>query len=407
MAPCGNGIGAMIKTGNRQAARVRRPDEDSLPAPVFDTLSEAICVVGLAGRVTLSNQAFRSVLQMADGETLRGQPVEFVSARLAERITSGFRDLSIPLNLVRQGADVTCEAQEWVCRDGTVLEARLHACEEHGLVLSCFEVTARKAVELQLIAAKEQADFANRSKSQFLANMTHELRTPLNAIIGFSEILTGEILGPLGDTRYLDYARDIYTSGTHLLDIINDILDLARIDVGGEDLIEKPTSVSEVFESVTRMLRDKALDGQVELRLSLPPKAPMLLVDERALKQMLLNLLSNAIKFTLPGGIITIAFTPREDASIVTVTDTGIGMDPAEIPKALAPFGQLDGALNRRFTGTGLGLPLVRALAEQHGGHLDITSAPGVGTRAAIVLPASRAIEVDLAVELGLAAAAR
>jgi len=253
------------------------------------------------------------------------------------------------------------------------------------------DVTDRVRAEEALKAAKEQAEFASRSKSEFLANMSHELRTPLNAIIGFSEIMKMEMFGEIGQPQYREYAHDIHESGVHLLAIINDILDLSKIEAGKFELHLADLDTEEVVESCLRLIKERAKAGKLTLAATLAPDLPPLQADERAVKQILINLLSNATKFTPPGGQITVgARTDEAGDYLIWVADSGIGIAEKDMPKALAAFSQVDSALNRKYAGTGLGLPLVRLLAELHGGTMTLESQLGVGTTVTVRLPQKR-----------------
>jgi signal transduction histidine kinase len=251
----------------------------------------------------------------------------------------------------------------------------------------------RKRVHLQLVDAKEKAELASRAKSEFLANMSHELRTPLNAIIGFSELMRTEALGPIGTPAYKGYAGDIHESGVHLLDLINDILDLSKIEAGTVELHDERIEPARVVASCLRIIKERAELGEVTLVNTVPDDLPLLLADERLLKQILLNLLSNATKFTPSGGCVTVRGEVRGDGGLdLAVTDTGIGIAAPDIERALTPFVQIDSALNRKYPGTGLGLPLTRSLVELHGGALLIESCVGEGTIVIARFPATRTI---------------
>ena len=239
--------------------------------------------------------------------------------------------------------------------------------------------------------ARALADSANRMKSEFLATMSHELRTPLNAIIGFSEILQQQSFGPLGSDQYCEYADDICDSGKHLLQLINDILDLSKVESGMDTLDETDITLYELVNTIRMMVQQRAIKGGVTLTAEVPEALPFLRADERKIKQILLNLSTNAVKFTEPGGQVIIKSWAEPDGSLVLeVTDSGIGIAPEDISKAMAQFGQVDGAMNRAHEGTGLGLPLCKALVEQHGGTLDLQSSVGVGTTVTVRLPAAR-----------------
>jgi signal transduction histidine kinase len=219
--------------------------------------------------------------------------------------------------------------------------------------------------------------------------MSHELRTPLNAIIGFSEVIRDARMGPV-DARYRDYARDIHNSGDHLLRLINDVLDLAKVEAGRLEIHDEPLDLRKLFIDCARLMTDRITDGRLEFTSRLPTQPPQVIGDELRLKQILLNLLSNAVKFTPPGGRIGLSAEVIADGMAIAVSDTGIGMEPHEIEIALEPFRQIDGAFARRFEGTGLGLPLALRLAELHGGRLALTSTKGAGTVAILYLPRRR-----------------
>jgi len=249
------------------------------------------------------------------------------------------------------------------------------------------------AAETDLVQVKNLAQEANRAKSEFLANMSHELRTPLNAVIGFSEIIKSETFGPVGSPKYRDYAVDINASGHHLLELINDILDLSKVESGQDELHEEDIPIAEVIHSVVTLVKERADKNGVKLDIECPDALPALRADKRKLKQILVNLLSNAIKFTDAGGSVTLRIWFRaESGHVFQVADTGIGIAPENIPKALSPFGQIDSDLNRQYDGSGLGLPLTKGLAELHGGILDLQSTPGVGTTVTVRFPATRIV---------------
>ncbi len=247
-----------------------------------------------------------------------------------------------------------------------------------------------KAAE-HLHEAKRVAESANRSKSEFLANMSHELRTPLNAIIGFADIIAKEMFGAIKVPQYKEYAHDIAASGGNLLAIINDILDMSKIEAGRLELREETVDVPQVAEACRRLITPRAAEAQVTVDCPILPGLPYIRADEIRIKQILLNLLSNAVKFTQPGGRVrvTAGLLPGGEFEIA-VADTGIGMSAEQIEIALQPFRQLDNGLARQSQGTGLGLPLVKAFTELHGGRLRIRSVPREGTTVAVILPPGR-----------------
>ncbi len=259
-----------------------------------------------------------------------------------------------------------------------------------GAALMRSKVALLQMQEVALSRALARSNDAIRAKTNFLALMSHELRTPLNAIIGFSEVMKGEIFGPLGQPRYREYTADIHAAGSHLLALINDILDLSKAEAGKLDLHPEAVDVAELVGECVRLMRERARSSALKLTSLVPPQLPELRADRLRVKQVLLNLLSNAIKFTPPGGRVEIGATMDEAGRMrLAVSDTGIGMSAEQIPLALEPFRQIDSPLSRNREGTGLGLSLVKELAEAHEAEMTIDSAQGRGTTVCIVFPLS------------------
>ena len=247
---------------------------------------------------------------------------------------------------------------------------------------------AKSGLISRLEESRREAESANQAKSTFLAIMSHELRTPLNAIIGFADVIRTEALGPVENPRYREYINDIRDSGAHLLELINKILDLSKIEAGKFELAFELLSTEPAIRSVLRLFREQAISAGVRFELSVDASACAIRADERALKQMLINLVSNALKFAPRGSTIALAATGTEEGVEISVSDRGVGIAPEDIGKALAPFSQLGDPMTRRHEGTGLGLSLVKALIELHGGTLAIEATPGGGTLVRLRFPA-------------------
>lgn len=267
--------------------------------------------------------------------------------------------------------------------------ARVTFGDRPSLLVGVQDVTQRRHEADALREARDEATAASRSKSEFLANMSHELRTPLNAIIGFSETIEREMFGPVGNARYREYAEDIHTSGVHLLNLINDILDLSKIEAGHFALHTEETELMSIVDAAIRMVHHRATQSRIEVVSEVSDPSLTLVVDERAMKQVLINLLSNAVKFSPDKSRVIFRARCQDGGLRLSVIDQGIGISEEDIPRAMAPFTQLDGTLSRAHEGTGLGLPLAKHLVELHGGKLTIESVVGQGT----------AVHVDLGAE--------
>jgi PAS domain S-box-containing protein len=360
----------------------------SLLRATLDNMEQGLLVLDEQLRIRLWNDRLDQIFAHAPMALWAGRPIEEIidkgSGNDRTRAAAGMAFLSRGLEL-RQPA-----MRELAMPHGGVVEMRITPMPEGGLIANYLDITERKRTESDVRRAKEEAELASRSKSEFLANMSHELRTPLNAIIGFADILKGEIFGRLGDPRYLDYAADIRDSGQHLLKLINDVLDVSKVEFGKIELTEEPVDVANVVAACIRLMRGRVEAAELHLTHALPHGLPLVQCDELRLKQVLLNLLSNAVKFTPAGGRIAI-HTALDDRGLgIVVEDSGIGIAASDLDKALRPFGQIDSRLARKYQGTGLGLPLAKSMLEMHGGRLEIVSTPGVGTKATAWLPAER-----------------
>jgi len=359
---------------------------------------------------------WNSAAAATDG--VRGRSVAFMLARVADvdALTSALGRLSvfvataIVVTVAVVSASFVSYAVWWLATDVmptnvipiSATVALIVATPIATYLIWIIQSFARSRGELaelsaQLIVARDHAREANEAKSRFLASTSHELRTPLNAILGFSEILKDELFGPCGEERYVDYARDIHTSGKHLLSLINDVLDLSKIESGQEHAATfSECDLVEILADASKMVRIVAEKSAVRLCVLDALKPIYFQANYRMMRQIILNLLSNAVKFTPEGGCVTVSVgSDLSGAVIFEVADTGIGMTADELKVAMQPFGQIDSHLSRRHDGTGLGLPLSKAMVELHGGALTIHSIPGEGTTVRFSIPSERQIADD------------
>ncbi len=380
----------VVSVSRDVTARVQAEEERNKAYDMYRVMtteaSDAILLFGPDRKILFASDALARVMGRAVGEIENGQWMAFVHPDDLEPL----RSLVLP-HRSRETLTVSYRLQHG---DGhyvwleVVTRARYAADETYlGYVSVVRDVTLRKAQELEMKAARERAEAANKAKSQFLANMSHELRTPLNAIIGFTDLMRQGTFGPLGNDRYDDYATMIYDSGQLLLDLISDMLDMAKIEAGKLELNFERVDLAGTIEDAVRLLRDRAETGGVALHVEADRHLPSLLADRRAVKQVVLNLVSNAIKFTPAGGHVRVVAAQDGDSVRILVCDTGIGIPASEIHRLGQPFEQVCGDPMLAKSGTGLGLALVRSLAEQHGGTMAITSREGSGTEVSVTFP--------------------
>ncbi|MFP4519708.1 MAG: ATP-binding protein [Oceanicaulis sp.] len=395
-------VGVAIDITERKGAQARVAAAESRLRAALESMTESFVLWDARRRLVLWNRKFREFFGFEDGALRPGMSypeVEDVAGRAIRRVHNG---------------EDQAEAYDLELADGRWLHYSERRTADGGLVSVGADITAlksqeaalrendrkmRKTVEnlrlsqerVQELAQnyeqeKIRAEEANRSKSEFLANMSHELRTPLNAINGFSEIMAGEMFGPLGDDRYKDYVGDILSSGQHLLSLINDILDMSKIEAGKMQLQPEPIEPSDLIEQCVRIMRARAEEKEISLEVE-ADRLPSIEADPRALKQVMLNLMSNAVKFTPDGGTVIVRGFDAADGVVLQVADTGIGISQEDLPRVGRPFEQIENQHSKKHQGSGLGLALSKSLVEMHGGSLRIDSVLGKGTTMSFSLP--------------------
>ncbi|WGM32118.1 ATP-binding protein [Brevundimonas sp. NIBR11] len=402
-------LGVALDITEARRAKAQAQSAENRLRDGIESVSDAFVLFDKHGRLILWNQAFKDAFGFADEAVRKGAMKDELN-----------RIAALAIKEERPSAEGRAGAREVELYDGRVLQLAERFTGDGGTVVTAADVTAIRRQELErqraadslrtmvdqletsqeklsLLARKYEvamtrAEAANQAKSEFLANMSHELRTPLNAINGFSEIMAGEMFGPLGDPKYKGYAADILKSGQHLLSLINDILDMAKIEAGKMTLHYEPVDLIEVCEDAIRLMRGKAQDSGLTLSLQ-APDLPEIDADYRGLKQVMLNLISNAVKFTPEGGEITVALSRLDQDRVrIAVTDTGIGIAAADLARLAQPFEQVEGQHSKTTQGTGLGLSLTKALIELHKGEMLMESEPGVGTTVSFDIPMKRPV---------------
>lgn len=364
---------------------------EALFRTVVDYSPTKIHIKDVEGRYILINKEAGKLFGISDEEGRGKTSYDLFPKEIADSFMA--HDTS-----VIESGQATEEEEEFTLDDGThtYLTVKFPIYGPDGITgvgAIGTDITERVRVEVALRAAKEEAEYANRSKTEFLANMSHELRTPLNSILGFSEILMTGDMEKFGQPKTQEYAKDIHYSGSHLLRLINEVLDLSKLEVGEIEIAEDEIDVADVIKTCIKMVEGRSIDKKICLSIILKAGLPRLLVDELRFKQILINLLGNAVKFTPPGGEVTVsARVNGKGEYIFEVEDTGIGIAAGDIPKVLEPFGQVHDILTRNHEGSGLGLHLAKSFTELHGGTLKIESTPGEGTAVILTFPKERTV---------------
>ncbi|GHD55992.1 hypothetical protein GCM10017083_35540 [Thalassobaculum fulvum] len=362
-------------------------DNSALLQTVFENMTQGISVAGPDLKMVAFNERFLELLDFPKQRFGIGTPFEDFIRYNAERGDYGEVDVDAYVaGAVAAARRFEPHLVERTRPNGTVLEIRGQPLPGGGFVTTYTDITELRRATRELQAAKVTAEAANHAKSAFLANMSHELRTPLNAVIGFADLMAEEKFGPLGD-RYATYARDIRQSGQHLLAVINDILDITRIEAGRIELSITPIPPAGVVDGCFRMMRQRAVEAGITLRNEVPADAPPLHADVQRVRQIILNLVGNAIKFSPAGGSVEVRYVDTGNSHGLSVADHGIGMPAGQIDDAFQPFAQLHAGFGRKYEGAGLGLPLVRRFMELHGGSVTIASDVDAGTTATILFP--------------------
>jgi len=386
-------IDVMAQPSRADDSAIQRERDDALLllTSIFDVSEVGILVTDPTRRIVKVNDSFVRTYGWAREELTGSDFINIVSMEERDQTLRSHEDF------IRSGIRSSGEMKV-TRKDGTIASvlfttATLELSQKRRFqVTTIMDITLRKQMEISLRLAKEQADAASQAKSAFLANMSHELRTPLNAIIGFSEMMQKETFGPIGNDKYAEYMGDIHMSARHLLDIINEVLDMSKIEAGRVELDQQEVDIDHLISSVIRIMASRAFSSGLDIRQNVPDGLPGLYADARLVRQILINLITNAVKYSKPGGAIDVSADLSGEGGIrIIVADQGIGIPKDRIKEAMEPFGQINDPTHaRNQQGTGLGLPLARAMVEMHDGRLQLESEPGVGTVVTISFPRKR-----------------
>ncbi len=369
-------------------------------------------------RLSEAVESFSDGFSLFDGDDLLvqcNQQFRDMHAPIADMLVPGVPFESIVRARVSGGlvVDAIGNEEEWIRRrmrmhrhptedlevkhkDGRWLRVSERRTGDGGCVSIRTDITALKERQEDLASRQQRADSANRAKTDFLLTMSHELRTPLNAIIGFSEVMKQQLRGPLGDERYVDYASDIYDSARSLLAVINNILDISRIEAGRLELDEQAVVIGDEIEKALRFVEEEAKTANIVLSRDIEDDLPLLLGDPHKIQQIVINLAGNAVRYMQDSGQVTVSARQDDEGGIIlTVSDDGQGMPPEDVERVISPFVRLSNPMVRQHDGTGLGLPLVKALVELHGGRFSLSSEIGKGTTGIAVFPKTRVIQPE------------
>ena len=384
----------------REARRAQAAEMSALSrlSDAIESFSDGFSLFDKDDRLVMCNQEFRRMHPQAADKLVPG--VEFeklvranvASGQIPEAIGQEDEWVKRRMRLHRNpGGDF-----EIKFADGHWLRVSERRTGDGGCVSIRTDITALKQRQEDLSSQQQRADSANKAKTDFLLTMSHELRTPLNAIMGFSEVMKQQLRGPLGDARYVDYANDIYDSANHLLAVISNILDISRIEAGRLELDEQAVVIGDEIDKALRQLEEEARGADVKLASEIEPDLPLLLGDAHKIQQIVINLVGNAVRYMPDSGRVTVqAYREEEGGIVLNVEDDGAGMSAEDVERVISPFVRLSNPMVRAHDGTGLGLPLVKALVELHGGQFTLTSEPGKGTTGTAIFPKSRVIQPE------------